>query len=310
MSLDLSAEVVRTATAPRTGRDAASARGAPRVDERANAGPAMRRFDVFQGNSPDPGSIIASLPPTQTTFDVQLPGPATTRFFIVKAVKRTRAVVATPSNEVAVTPLPGAPPGAPVLSASARNKRASLSWMAPPSNDGTGAIGSYKVLRGTTAGGEALIATVAGKQTSYSDTGPLVNGTAYYYKVVASTTTFGDGSASNEQVVVPSGARRCLPHTVGLGRARRVDGDVRRSDPRRSAVRAPRKPAVVSNANGTFVFVRGGDNRLYWQRVPQRDPDGWNMHRGERSPPTRSRWPTARTSRSSSTAATTACTDR
>ena len=91
--------------------------------------------------------------------------------------------------------------------------------MAPPSNDGTGAIGSYKVLRGTTAGGETLLATVAGNQTSYSDLGPLANGTAYYYKVVASTTTFGDGSASNEQVVVPSGLDVAFLTPVGLGRA-------------------------------------------------------------------------------------------
>ena len=211
----LSAEVVGTATAPAL--DVTPLPLAVHLEWTiaADVGPAISRFDVYQGNAPNPGSIIASLPPAQTTFDVQLPGPANPRFFVVKAVKRPGAPVATPSNEVAVTPLPGAPPGAPVLAASPRNKRANLSWMAPPSNDGTGAIGSYKVLRGSTAGGEALIATVPGTQTSFSDS-PLANGTAYYYEVVASTTTFGDGSASNEQVVVPSGARRCLPLAVDL----------------------------------------------------------------------------------------------
>ena len=235
------------------------------------------------------------------------PGRRRTRFFVVKAVKRPGAPVATPSNEVAVTPLPGAPPGAPVLAASARNNRASLSWMAPPSNDGTGAIGSYKVLRGTTAGGETPIATVAGTQTSYSDPGPLVNGTAYYYKVVASTTTFGDGSASNEQVVVPSAVDVAFLTPSASVELRRVDGDV--PGPTLALGGAgTSNPSVVSNANGTFVFVRGGDNRLYWQRVLNGIPMGWNPI-GERSRPTRSRWPTARTSRSSSAAATTVCTD-
>ena len=174
-----------------------------------------------------------------------------------------------------------------MLSTSARNKRANLSWIAPPSNDGTGAIGSYKVLRGTTAGGEALIATVAGNQTSYSDPGPLANGTAYYYKVVASTTAFGDGSASNEQVVVPSGVDVAFLTPSASVELRRVDGDV--PGPSLALGGAgTSSPAVVSNANGTFVFVRGGDNRLYWQRVLNGIPMGWNVIAG-RSRPIRSR---------------------
>ena len=116
---ELSTEVVGTATAPEL--DATPLPLAVHLawTIEADVGPAINRFDVYQGNSPNPGSIVAFLPPNRTTFDVQLPGPATTRFFVVKAVKRPGSPVATPSNKVAVTPLPGAPPGTPVLAASA-----------------------------------------------------------------------------------------------------------------------------------------------------------------------------------------------
>ncbi len=275
-----SAEVVGTATAPALNATPLALAAHLEWTNAPDAGPAISRFDVFQGDAPGGGTIIASLPPTQTTFDVQLPGPETQRFFVVKAVKPgpLGMFVSTPSNEIAVTPVPGAPPGAPVLSASAGNKRANLSWTVPPSNDGTGAIGSYKVLRGTTAGGEALLATVPGTQTSYTDSA-LANGTAYYYKVVASTAAFGDGSASNEQVVVPSALDVAFLTPSASVELRRVDGDAPGPTLGLGGT-GTSNPAVVSNANGTFVFVRGGDNRLYWQRILNGIPMGWNAIAG------------------------------
>ena len=273
-------EVVGTATAPALSATPLPLAAHLEWTNAPDAGPAISRFDVVQGNSPGTGSLIASLPPTQTTFDAQLPGAATPRYFTVRAVKPgpLGAFVPTPSNEVAVTPLPGAPPGAPVLSASAGNKRANLSWTVPPANNGTGAITNYKVFRGSTAGGEAFLTMVPGTQTSFSDS-PLANGTAYYYKVVATTTAFGDGSASNEQVVVPSGLDVAFLSPSTSIELRRVDGDAP-GPPLGLGGGGTSNPAVVSNTNGTFVFVRGGDNRLYWNRILNGIPTGWNAIAG------------------------------
>ena len=96
---------------------------------------------------------------------------------------------------------------------------------------------------------------------------------------MASTTTFGDGSASNEQVVVPSGLDVAFLTPSASVELRRVDGDV--PGPSLALGGAGTStPAVVTNANGTFVFVRGGDNRLYWQRMLNGIPMGWNVFDG------------------------------
>ena len=98
----------------------------------------------------------------------------------------------------------------------------------PPSNNGTGAIGSYKVLRGTTCrrrGGHAH-RDARGNADFVQSTGPLTNGTTYYYKVVG----IHDDLRRREHVERAGRrsvrARRCLPHADDLGRASRVDGDV------------------------------------------------------------------------------------
>ena len=75
-------------------------------------------------------------------------------------------------------------PGAPVLNtATAGNGQVALAWSAPVSNGGS-AITGYKVYRGTSPGGESLLATPAGTGTSYTDLA-AVNGTTYFYKVSA-----------------------------------------------------------------------------------------------------------------------------
>ena len=119
-----------------------------------DVGPAISGFAVYMGTSPGGESVVASLSPGQTSFVVQLPGPNTLHYFVVKAIKA--GPVATPSNEVSATPLPGSAPDAPVLAASAGNNQTSLSWTVPAANNGTVVIGSYKVFRGTSPGGEAV----------------------------------------------------------------------------------------------------------------------------------------------------------
>ena len=55
--------------------------------------------------------------------------------------------------------------------------------------------------RGTSSGGETLLASVGASTTSYNDSG-LTNGTTYYYRVAA-VNQIGQGQSSNELALTP-----------------------------------------------------------------------------------------------------------
>src|SRR5439155_447291 len=74
---------------------------------------------------------------------------------------------------------PGAPTG---LRATAGDAQVALAWSAP-AGDGGSLITGYDVYRGTTSGGETLLASV-GTGTSYTDNN-VTNGQTYYYRVSA-----------------------------------------------------------------------------------------------------------------------------
>jgi hypothetical protein len=93
------------------------------------------------------------------------------------------------------------PPDAPTgLTALAGSGTADLSWQ-PPSFDGGSPITGYKIYRGESPGGEALLASV-GTVTSFADSG-LTNGTTYYYKVSA-VNAVNEGPLSNEASATPA----------------------------------------------------------------------------------------------------------
>src|SRR5207249_4179092 len=126
------------------------------------------------------------------------------------------------SNEASATPSaappPPSPPSAPQnLVATVGNAQVGLTWQAPASNGGS-PITNYKVYRGTTSGGETLVATI-GNQLSYSD-GGLTNGVTYYYQVSA-VNNVGEGPKSNEASATPTapatppGAPQGLVATAG-----------------------------------------------------------------------------------------------
>ncbi|MDO8429963.1 MAG: fibronectin type III domain-containing protein, partial [bacterium] len=73
-----------------------------------------------------------------------------------------------------------------------------LTWQAP--FNGTSAITNYKIYRGTSSGGESLIATI-GNLLVYNDTS-LTIGPAYYYKVTA-VNAIGESVFSNESSATP-----------------------------------------------------------------------------------------------------------
>ncbi|TLZ60410.1 MAG: hypothetical protein E6K13_08345 [Methanobacteriota archaeon] len=98
------------------------------------------------------------------------------------------------------------PPTRPLaLQSAAGDAAVTLSWLAP-SNDGGSPITAYKVYRGTIAGAETLLVTLADVRT-YFDSG-LINGRTYWYQVSA-VNAVGDGILSNEVSATP-------PQVVGI----------------------------------------------------------------------------------------------
>ncbi len=107
------------------------------------------------------------------------------------------------SNESCATPSAGATlPSAPLgLAATPSDSQVSLTWSAP-SSDGGSAITAYRIYRSTTSGAETLLASPAGTGTAYTDS-TAVNGTTYYYKVLAVNAN-GAGPLSSEASATPA----------------------------------------------------------------------------------------------------------
>jgi PKD repeat protein len=119
---------------------------------------------------------------------------------------------ATATVPISVTPLQGAPPGAPTgLSAGAGNGQITLNWTAPVS-DGGEQISSYRVYRGTSSGSETLLTTGGCANLTAvltcTDTG-LTNGQTYFYKVTA-VNALAEGPQSNEASATPT-SPGCTP---------------------------------------------------------------------------------------------------
>ena len=102
------------------------------------------------------------------------------------------------SNEASASP--GTVPSAPTqLPATASNAQVALAWLAP-SNNGGFPITGYRVYRGTTSGGETLLAS-PGNVLNYTNVG-LTNGVTYYYKISALNSK-GESALSNERSATP-----------------------------------------------------------------------------------------------------------
>ena len=79
--------------------------------------------------------------------------------------------------------------------ATAQTGTVDLTWT-PPASDGGSPLTGYKLYRGTTSGGETLVAAVTAPATSFTDSG-LANGVTYYYQLTA-VNAIGEGPTSNE----------------------------------------------------------------------------------------------------------------
>jgi fibronectin type 3 domain-containing protein len=98
----------------------------------------------------------------------------------------------------AIGTLPETPPGAPVLTATAKWSSVALKWTVPPA---TGLpVTGYRVYRGAAAGNGVLLAEV-GPVAEFTDT-TVVDGTTYYYAVSA-VNAAGEGPRSLERAAAP-----------------------------------------------------------------------------------------------------------
>src|SRR5262249_55844667 len=164
----------------------------------SNGGAAITGYKVYRGISAGGGTVLATGGNVTSWTDTAVAN-GTTYYYKVPAVNSVGESAR--SNELSATPgQPATVPGAPTLSSAAGgNGSVALGWSAPGSNGGA-AITGYKVYRGTSAGGETVLATV-GNVTSWTDSG-AVNGTTYYYKVTA-VNSVGEGAKSNELTATP-----------------------------------------------------------------------------------------------------------
>ena len=157
-----------------------------------NGGAAITSYVVTA--SPGGRQVTVDGPTTQATFTHLTNG--TTYSFTVAAANR----VGTGSASSPSTPVtPATTPAAPQLSATPGNGSVLLSWTSP--DNGGSAITGYRLYRGTTSGGETLLAS-PGNVSTYTDAS-VQNGATYYYKVSA-VNGVGEGALSAEAVASPT----------------------------------------------------------------------------------------------------------
>ncbi|MGD0046091.1 MAG: glycoside hydrolase family 44 protein [Bryobacteraceae bacterium] len=158
-----------------------------------------------QGSTPVTVSL-ANFPTTGTAQAYQIASASQTSIASLGSVTVTSNSIVTtvPSQSITLFVIPPGsvaspptPPAAPTgLTATAGNAQVSVSWTAS-----SGAT-SYKVYRGTTAGGESATAIASGiTSTIHYDTG-VTNGTQYFYKVAA-VNAGGTSALSTEASATP-----------------------------------------------------------------------------------------------------------
>ncbi len=160
----------------------------------SNGGSPITNYQVYRGQL----SLLATLPNVLSYTDSAVTN-GQTYYYQVTAVN---AVGEGPrSNEASATPASGQTVPSPPrqLSASPGDAQIALTWLAP-SSDGGSPITDYWIYRGTTSGGESLLAKI-GAVFSYSDT-TVTNGLTYYYYVTA-VSAIGESGPSNQASATP-----------------------------------------------------------------------------------------------------------
>src|SRR5213595_937564 len=181
----------------------------------SNGGSPITNYKIYRGGAPSTETLLTTVGAVTSYTDTAVTN-GVTYYYQVSAVNnvgegpRSNEASATPS----AAPPPPSPPSAPQnLAATGGNAQVTLTWQAPASNGGS-PITNYKIYRGTTSGGETLVATI-GNQLSYSD-GGVTNGVTYYYQVSA-LNNVGEGPRSNEASATPTAPATPPGAPQGLG---------------------------------------------------------------------------------------------
>jgi fibronectin type 3 domain-containing protein len=168
----------------------------------SDGGSALMKYKLYRATTPGGEALtktpLATLAKTTTSYTDTTVTNGTTYSYVVTA---TNALgTSGPSNEATTTPQGSTtitPPGAPTgLTATTPAGLIRLTWAAP-TNTGGAPITSYRVYRGTTAGGEDLTTPVGTATTTTFDDTTVTAGTTYSY-VVTAVNTAGQGPPSGE----------------------------------------------------------------------------------------------------------------
>ena len=194
-------------TAPSAPRNLAATGGNAQVTlnwqaPSSDGGSPITNYKIYRGLVPGGESLLTTVGNVLTYTDAAVTN-GIPYYYQVTAVNSPGE--GAKSNEASATPSapppPPSPPSAPSnLAATAGNAQVILTWQ-PPASDGGSAITNYRVYRGATSGGEALLSTL-GVVTSYTDTS-VTNGLTYYYQVTA-TNGAGESPKSNEVSATPT----------------------------------------------------------------------------------------------------------
>ena len=186
----------------------------------SDGGTALLHYTVYRSTSSvSPGSAIATVPATQTTFDDSGLSAGTTYYYSVTAsnIVGEGGVSNTASTQVLTAP--SAPTS--VSAAASGSDSITVTWAAPAS-DGGSAVTGYQVTRFDSAdpSGVAVGGPLAANATSFNDTG-LATGTAYTYQVAAmnaiGTGTPSGSTAAVTAVTTPSAPQSPAVVATGVG---------------------------------------------------------------------------------------------
>jgi fibronectin type 3 domain-containing protein len=162
-----------------------------------NGGSAITGYRIYRGLASG-GETMLTAVGTSNTYTDATASNGTTYFYAVTAVNAVGEGAF--SNEQPATTVPGAPT---LTAAVPGNSTVALTWTAPASGGGAGAVTSFTIYRTPAGGPEALLTTIGDTSVTTYDDDTAVNGTTYTYRV-AGVNAAGESAKSNGITVTPS----------------------------------------------------------------------------------------------------------
>ncbi|HME51114.1 MAG TPA: fibronectin type III domain-containing protein [Candidatus Lokiarchaeia archaeon] len=166
----------------------------------SNGGSAITNYRIYQGTTPGGETLLATVG-NMLTFTSTALTNGQMYYFKISAVNCVGESDTSPETSAIPAVVPSTPVG---LTATTVNMQVILKWE-PPISNGSAAVTSYRIYRGTSPGNETFLMAI-GNVTTYTAT-ELTYGQVYYFHVSAMN-TLGESPPSNEVsaylVTVPS----------------------------------------------------------------------------------------------------------